>query len=102
MWLFVEFTPHQREVFCVFSGQGVVGLRRYLNNEGRLRAVGEINDDEVTLTGADNSQTVPQTPIPPILNGEDETEADEELEDAEDSQLETAVATDGELAPGPP
>ncbi|KAK1835332.1 SCF E3 ubiquitin ligase complex F-box protein grrA [Podospora conica] len=28
-----EFTEHQRSVFCVFSGQGVLGLRRYLNNE---------------------------------------------------------------------
>ena len=28
-----EFTEHQRSVFCVFSGQGVVGLRKYLNNE---------------------------------------------------------------------
>lgn len=28
-----EFTEHQRQVFCVFSGQGVVGLRRYLNSE---------------------------------------------------------------------
>jgi hypothetical protein len=26
-----EFTEHQRSVFCVFSGQGVLGLRRYLN-----------------------------------------------------------------------
>ncbi|AEO63115.1 uncharacterized protein THITE_2107996 [Thermothielavioides terrestris NRRL 8126] len=26
-----EFTEHQRSVFCVFSGQGVVGLRRHLN-----------------------------------------------------------------------
>ncbi|KAL2268939.1 hypothetical protein VTJ83DRAFT_3785 [Remersonia thermophila] len=27
-----EFTEHQRSVFCVFSGQGVVNLRRHLNN----------------------------------------------------------------------
>lgn len=25
-----EFTQHQRDVFCVFSGQGVTGLRRHL------------------------------------------------------------------------
>jgi len=30
---FPEFTEHQRAVFCVFSGQGVVGLRKYLNQE---------------------------------------------------------------------
>jgi F-box and leucine-rich repeat protein GRR1 len=27
----LEFTEHQRAVFCVFSGQGVVGLRKHLN-----------------------------------------------------------------------
>lgn len=32
-FLFPEFTEHQRAVFCVFSGQGVVGLRKYLNQE---------------------------------------------------------------------
>ncbi|KAL2168874.1 hypothetical protein VTG60DRAFT_6776 [Thermothelomyces hinnuleus] len=26
-----EFTDHQRSVFCVFSGQGVVGLRKHFN-----------------------------------------------------------------------
>ncbi|KAI1463399.1 RNI-like protein [Daldinia caldariorum] len=26
-----DFTEHQRAVFCVFSGQGVMGLRNYLN-----------------------------------------------------------------------
>ncbi|KUI57300.1 SCF E3 ubiquitin ligase complex F-box protein grrA [Cytospora mali] len=28
-----EFTEHQRNVFCVFSGQGVSNLRRYLNTD---------------------------------------------------------------------
>ncbi len=31
-----------------------------------------------------------------VLNGEDETEADEELEDAEDSQLGTTVGADAQ------
>ncbi|KAF8418227.1 hypothetical protein EV426DRAFT_681186 [Tirmania nivea] len=30
-----EFTPHQREVFCVFSGQGVHKLRYYLNTKAK-------------------------------------------------------------------
>jgi F-box and leucine-rich repeat protein GRR1 len=29
----IEFTEHQREVFCVFSGPGVNRLRTYLNQE---------------------------------------------------------------------
>ncbi|KAK3328076.1 hypothetical protein B0T19DRAFT_182611 [Cercophora scortea] len=32
-----EFTDHQRSVFCVFSGQGVVGLRKHLNMEHQAR-----------------------------------------------------------------
>ncbi|KAI1377101.1 RNI-like protein [Hypoxylon crocopeplum] len=28
-----DFTEHQRAVFCVFSGQGVTGLRHYLNTQ---------------------------------------------------------------------
>ncbi|KAI1398493.1 RNI-like protein [Hypoxylon fuscum] len=28
-----DFTEHQRAVFCVFSGQGVSGLRQYLNTQ---------------------------------------------------------------------
>ena len=29
----LEFTEHQREVFCVFSGEGVNRLRNYLNTD---------------------------------------------------------------------
>ncbi|KAK9790478.1 putative F-box domain-containing protein [Seiridium cardinale] len=28
-----DFTEHQRQVFCVFSGPGVTGLKRYLNSK---------------------------------------------------------------------
>lgn len=31
MFASLDFTEHQRNVFCVFSGNGVIGLRRYLN-----------------------------------------------------------------------
>lgn len=43
-----EFTQHQRELFCVFSGQGVSGLRRYLTSEG---AFAEYRDPNATLRG---------------------------------------------------
>lgn len=29
----IEFTEHQRNVFCVFSGEGVNRLRNYLNED---------------------------------------------------------------------
>lgn len=32
-----EFNAHQRQVFCVFSGPGVTGLRKYLNEQRALR-----------------------------------------------------------------
>ncbi|KFZ22715.1 hypothetical protein V502_02799 [Pseudogymnoascus sp. VKM F-4520 (FW-2644)] len=32
-----DFNQHQRNAFCVFSGAGVTGLRRYLNSEARTR-----------------------------------------------------------------
>lgn len=33
--MFLEFTDHQRNVFCVFSGEGVNRLRQYLNEDLR-------------------------------------------------------------------
>ncbi|KAH8652105.1 hypothetical protein BX600DRAFT_483350 [Xylariales sp. PMI_506] len=32
-----DFTDHQRQVFCVFSGPGVSGLKRYLNSHSEFR-----------------------------------------------------------------
>lgn len=32
-----DFNQHQRNAFCVFSGAGVTGLRRFLNSEARQR-----------------------------------------------------------------
>ncbi|KAI9742826.1 MAG: SCF ubiquitin ligase complex subunit [Claussenomyces sp. TS43310] len=85
-----EFTQHQREVFCVFSGQGVMGLRRYLNNERALRRANGLDDDEVTLNGDDDDQTMTGMMSATGLNGgadEEEDEADEELEDSDDIQI---------------
>jgi hypothetical protein len=49
-----EFTEHQRSVFCVFSGQGVLGLRRYLNtlNPHSLAAPFEIQPVNPQLANA--------------------------------------------------
>ncbi|KAK3937705.1 SCF E3 ubiquitin ligase complex F-box protein grrA [Diplogelasinospora grovesii] len=46
-----EFTEHQRSVFCVFSGQGVVNLRRYLNNE---RAFADLQGPVPQMGGSAN------------------------------------------------
>ncbi|RDW71190.1 hypothetical protein BP6252_07753 [Coleophoma cylindrospora] len=85
-----EFTEHQRNVFCVFSGQGVTDLRHYLNSSDEvsvLRArrqarqeagVQALLDDEPM--GGMHGTT--------ILNTDDDPDADgdEELEEGEISQ----------------
>jgi len=79
-YILLEFNQHQREVFCVFSGQGVTGLRRYLNQKA------EFDDDEVTLTSDDDSHSMTGVISAAAQNGrEEKNEADEELEDSEDS-----------------
>lgn len=51
-----DFTDHQRQVFCVFSGQGVVGLRKYLNEQEteRLRTSTEDGGDEASADDDDD------------------------------------------------
>lgn len=44
-----EFTDHQREVFCVFSGTGVLRLRAFMNTNG-----GEDVDRETDGFGNDD------------------------------------------------
>lgn len=47
-----EFTHVQRDVFCVFSGEGVSRLRDYLNfkaEEARSVRPGEVDDDEISI-----------------------------------------------------
>jgi hypothetical protein len=80
----IEFTEHQRNVFCVFSGQGVTGLRNHLN---RLEPTGGYDDP---MTGADDDDDQTMTGMVGAtammgmnpLNGDDE-DADEELEDGD-------------------
>jgi hypothetical protein len=94
---YLEFTQHQREVFCVFSGQGVTGLRRYLNQQAGVRNGVEFEDDEVTLTGDDDNHTMTGMMSATALNGgEEENEPDEELEDAEDSQQGAGLEADAQ------
>jgi len=81
----IEFTEHQRNVFCVFSGNGVTGLRHHLNREhphmGSELDLEEFQalppserDDDHTMTGIMNTTN---------MIGEEE-DADEEL-DASDA-----------------
>jgi hypothetical protein len=93
--LCLEFTPHQREMFCVFSGQGVIGLRRHLNDE-TIRVAGTAAfDDEANEGHDDDNQTMTGMMSATALNGEEEV--DEELEDAEESH--NGIDVGGEAQP---
>jgi hypothetical protein len=69
----------------VFSGQGVIGLRRHLNDEtARATAAGAFDEDRVNATRENDNQTMTGMMSATALNGGEE-ELDEELEDAEES-----------------
>jgi F-box and leucine-rich repeat protein GRR1 len=72
----IEFTEHQRNVFCVFSGVGVTGLRHHLNNMDPYTDDVDIrDDDDATMTGMMGAAA---------LNAEDDDgDGDEELDDGD-------------------
>ena len=97
-----EFTEHQRNVFCVFSGAGVTGLRNHLNHTA-VTTPGSAYDDPMITVSDDDDQTMTgmvdatamlgmvTTPLQ-LANGEDEdADGDEELEDG-DGQGEGGVS----------
>ncbi|RAL60725.1 hypothetical protein DID88_009831 [Monilinia fructigena] len=56
-----EFTEHQRNVFCVFSGPGVNGLRNYLTRD----EIEIVNEDNGRRVGDENIEDV----IGPMIQG---------------------------------
>jgi len=82
-----EFTEHQRNVFCVFSGQGVSGLRTHLNSlepsqSGYDPSNGpdDDDDDDQTMTGMIGATAMMGAAA---LNVDDDADADEELDDVD-------------------
>lgn len=76
-----DFTDHQRDVFCVFSGPGVRSLREHLNREARRQDSDESLYDDVEDV-VEEAQQVAGLMNATGLNGGDEM--DEEF--AEDSE----------------
>jgi F-box and leucine-rich repeat protein GRR1 len=81
---YIEFTEHQRNVFCVFSGQGVTGLRNHLNRLEPSTGYddpmnGPEDDDDQTMTGMVGATAMMGMGA---VNVDDE-DADEELEDGD-------------------
>jgi F-box and leucine-rich repeat protein GRR1 len=70
-----EFTEHQRNVFCVFSGKGVNDLRTYLNKNGV-----EDDFDSEAREDAEDDQTMTGLMGATALNGDEDADGDEELD----------------------
>ncbi|KAK3370473.1 hypothetical protein B0H63DRAFT_316455 [Podospora didyma] len=86
-----EFTEHQRSVFCVFSGQGVVNLRRYLNQErafADLRAPlpGELGGHVRSVPNFINGTYPPLAPthLQNVENGFDDIDAADDFDGLDD------------------
>ncbi|KAK4191343.1 SCF E3 ubiquitin ligase complex F-box protein grrA [Podospora australis] len=98
-----EFTEHQRAVFCVFSGQGVTSLRKYLNQERSQLAT---DQDGLVVTGFGEATPPPGAPLVPAdldeteLDGDDDDALDDEM--AIDGQPLPVAAVGGHTIPPPP
>lgn len=82
-----EFTEHQRAVFCVFSSDGVNGLRSHLNHLDRQPSY-DTQDDFSNPGNLATNGAQPMTGILPttIQGADDGADADdEELDDADGS-----------------
>ena len=83
----VEFTDHQRNVFCVFSGEGVNRLRTYLNeNENSViyNTEGTMYDDH------DGEEGDPDQQVTGLMHatglGADDDDMDDEVDVGDESQ----------------
>ncbi|KAJ5054642.1 uncharacterized protein L3040_000909 [Drepanopeziza brunnea f. sp. 'multigermtubi'] len=84
-----EFTEHQRNVFCVFSGMGVFGLRSHLNSLTTSQGgfdpsvdggFGNVDDDR-TMTGMGGATAMMGAAV---LNADDEDADGDGFEEIED------------------
>ncbi|KAK3326143.1 hypothetical protein B0H66DRAFT_147851 [Apodospora peruviana] len=102
----LEFTDHQRSVFCVFSGTGVVGLRRYLNSERTFAGIQETPSGEAQNTANFGDAANPLPNVAHLHNpadsGFDDIEADGgDDDDGIDDGTEMVIDTQPLLNHGP-
>ena len=79
----LEFTDHQRNVFCVFSGEGVNRLRNYLN-EHQHDTEGTMYDDREGEEGDADQQVTGLMHATGL--GADDDDMDDEVDVGEGSQ----------------
>lgn len=85
---FAEFTEHQRDVFCVFSGVGVQRLRNYLNTD-TAHARRPLFEDEGTMYDDDTERPGMMDNVTAQANGMGIEDVDEDF--GEDSELQVEV-----------
>ena len=83
-----EFTEHQRAVFCVFSSDGVTGLRNHLNSLERLH---NPSPEEGHRQRIEHDNAHVPTGVQPmagvIPTANDAVDADDDLDGATDSPI---------------
>lgn len=92
-----EFTEHQRTVFCVFSGEGVGRLRKYLNDaiEDKFDPETTMYDDHEAEAEADGDMDTDQT-VAGLMNATGINDADDEDMDEADAGEGSQYGMDGE------
>lgn len=91
--VFLEFTDHQRNVFCVFSGEGVNRLRDYLNDypTATYDPEGTMYDDRDGEDG-ETDQTVEMAGMMNATGlGADDEDMEDDVDGADGSQYEGEV-----------
>ncbi|XDG02659.1 hypothetical protein ABKA04_002274 [Annulohypoxylon sp. FPYF3050] len=105
-----DFTDHQRAVFCVFSGQGVTGLRNYFNTQPEFA---EYHTQQQNLFAPRRTIQITQdvgqgqgliTAPAPDMDGFDDADGveDDDMGDGSEIALETENPTNGTNAAIPP
>lgn len=93
-----EFTPHQRDVFCVFSGTMVPKFRDFLNNSPKYEALREsVHGQQPGYYGMRHRMTAQATPAAPpafAANVEGDAADDETYDDDNDDTLDAAPPID--------
>lgn len=84
--MFLEFTDHQRNVFCVFSGEGVNRLRFYLNEDLPYDPEGTMYDDRDGEDG-ETDQTVEMAGMMHATGlGADDEDMEDDVDGGDESQ----------------
>ncbi|KAJ2904416.1 putative scf e3 ubiquitin ligase complex f-box protein grra [Zalerion maritima] len=92
-----DFNDHQRTVFCVFSGQGVMGLRDHLNTDPSYQSLRE----SVGLSQTQPMRTTMQPGIPPAIPQQNSEIMEDDVVDEDDEDMAIDGGVPVQAAPPP-